>query len=71
MDNFSTREMKCFLCPDLENDSICPMNVSFAGHSWEKIPDYVCAIQKIKIRGKEKFSDKLRKIQRPALWKKL
>jgi len=70
MDNFSTTTRKCFLCPDLENCSICPMNVSIAGHSWEKIPDYVCAIQKIKIRGKEKFSKELRKIRRPAIWKK-
>jgi len=46
---------------------MCPMNVSFAGHSWEKIPDYICAIQKIKIRGKEKFSKELHKIRRPAI----
>jgi hypothetical protein len=40
------------------------MYVSFAGHSWDKIPDYVCAIQKIKIREKEKFSKALSQIHR-------
>jgi radical SAM protein with 4Fe4S-binding SPASM domain len=64
MDNFSTKATKCFLCPDLESCTICPMNVSFAGHSLGEIPDYVCAIQKIKIREKEKFSEGLSKIHR-------
>jgi radical SAM protein with 4Fe4S-binding SPASM domain len=64
MDNFSTKATKCFLCPDLESCAICPMNVSFAGHSLGEIPDYVCTIQKIKIREKEKFSEELSKIHR-------
>jgi len=64
MDNFSTQATKCFLCPDLESCAICPMNVSFTGHSWDKIPDYVCAIQKIKIREREKFSKALSQIHR-------
>lgn len=55
MDQFSTKAMDCFLCPDLQNCAVCPMDVSFAGHSWNAIPDYVCTIQKIKIREKEKF----------------
>lgn len=63
MDNFSTSATMCFLCPGLERCAVCPINVSFAGYPLGKIPDYVCAIQKIKISAKEKFRKELRKIE--------
>lgn len=55
MDNFSTPKMSCFLCSELKNCVICPVNAGFSGVSLGKIPHYACEIQKIKIRTKEKF----------------
>lgn len=62
MDNFSTSAMKCFLCLDLENCRICPVNASFSGVSLGKIPLYACEIQKIKIKEKEIFRKEFQKI---------
>lgn len=62
MDNFYTPKMKCFLCSELENCAVCPINASFSGNPLGKIPSYVCEIQKIKIREKEKFVKELHKI---------
>jgi len=55
MDNFSTPEMSCFLCSELKNCVICPVNAAFSGVSLGKIPHYACHIQKIKMRTREKF----------------
>jgi len=62
MDNFSTSRMECFLCPELENCAVCPINASFSGHSLGKIPSYLCEIQKIRIKQKEKFKREIQKI---------
>ena len=56
MDNFSTSHMECFLCSELENCAVCPINASFSGSPLGKTPSYLCEIQKIKIKEKEKFS---------------
>jgi len=61
MDNFSTSNMRCFLCSELENCAICPINVSLANYPLGKIPRYVCEIQKIKIRIKKEFQHTLKK----------
>jgi len=55
MDNFSTSTMRCFLCSELENCVVCPINAAFSGVPLGKIPDYICEIQKIKIKEKKKF----------------
>jgi len=55
MDNFSSSRLGCFLCPELENCAVCPINASFSGHPLTKIPSYLCKIHKIKIKEKEKF----------------
>jgi sulfatase maturation enzyme AslB (radical SAM superfamily) len=55
MDNFSTSSMKCFLCSDLENCEVCPINASFSGVPLGKIPNYTCEIRRIMIREKGKF----------------
>jgi len=62
MDNFSVSRLECFLCPELENCAVCPINASFSGHPLRKIPSYLCKIQKIKIKGKEKFRREIQKI---------
>ncbi len=59
MHNFSTPRMSCFLCSELKNCAVCPVNAAFSGVSLGKIPPYVCEIQKIKIRTKKKFRQEL------------
>jgi hypothetical protein len=61
MDNFSTSHLECFLCPELENCAVCPVNASFSGHPIGEIPSYLCKIQKIKIKEKEKFKREIQK----------
>lgn len=61
MDNFSTPEMRCFLCSELENCAVCPINAGFSGLPLGKIPHYICEIQKIRIREKEKFREESKK----------
>lgn len=55
MDNFSTSNMKCLFCEELENCTICPVNAALSGIPLMNIPHYACEIQKIKIKEKEKF----------------
>ena len=62
MDNFSTSRLECFLCAELENCAVCPVNASFSGNPLGKIPSYMCKIQKIKIKEKEKFKREIQKI---------
>jgi sulfatase maturation enzyme AslB (radical SAM superfamily) len=62
MDNFSTSRLECFLCPELENCAVCPVNASFSGNPLGKIPSYLCKIQKIKIKEKDKFRTEIQKI---------
>jgi len=62
MDNFSTSRLECFLCPELENCAVCPINASFSGNPLGEIPSYLCKIQKIKIKEKEKLKREIQKI---------
>jgi hypothetical protein len=62
MDNFSASRLGCFLCPELENCAVCPINASFSGNPLGEIPSYLCKIQKIKIKEKEKFRREIQKI---------
>lgn len=62
MDNFSACRLGCFLCLELENCAVCPVNASFSGSPLGKIPSYLCKIQKIKIKEKEKFRREIQKI---------
>jgi hypothetical protein len=50
MDNYSSTKMDCFLCPNIRNCFVCPVSSSFTGAALDQIPDYICQIQKIKIR---------------------
>jgi len=63
MNNFYTSNMRCFLCSELENCAVCPINASFSGNPLGKIPSYVCEIQKIKIKEKETFMEELLNIR--------
>ncbi len=62
MDNFSSSRLGCFLCPELENCAVCPINASFSGNPLGEIPSYLCKIQKTKIKEKEKLRREIQKI---------
>jgi len=49
MDNYSTLDRDCFLCPEIEYCSVCPISSSLSNYSLKKIPSFVCKIQKIRI----------------------
>ena len=55
MDHFSTSRGPCFLCPDVLHCAVCPVNAALAGVPLGRIPDHLCAIQKIRARELEKF----------------
>jgi len=48
MDNFSSNSMPCFICPELEDCTVCPIVASLSGVSIGKIPNHICEIKKIK-----------------------
>ena len=60
MDNFSTAQIKCLFCSDLENCTVCPINASFSGSPLGKIPSHVCEIQKILINQTKAFRKNIR-----------
>lgn len=62
MDNFSTPNMKCLFCSELENCTVCPINAAFSGNPLGKIPTYICEIQKIKIRQRKRLEEELNNI---------
>ena len=57
MNNFYTSNMRCFLCSEVESCAVCPINAYLSGNTLCEIPDYVCELQKIKIREKEKVNN--------------
>lgn len=59
MENFSTPEMHCFLCPNIAKCVVCPIASSFSGSSLKTIPHFICEIQKIKIREESDYFDNI------------
>jgi hypothetical protein len=62
MDSFSASRLGCFLCPELEDCAVCPINASFSGNPLGEIPSYLCKIQKMKIKEKAKLKREIQKI---------
>jgi len=58
MDHYSTPDRDCFLCPDIEYCSVCPISSSLSGSPLKKIPSFICKIQKIKINEILRFFEK-------------
>lgn len=67
MDYFYTPKMECYLCSELENCAVCPINASLSDLTLGKIPQYVCEIQKIKIREKENFTKEFQRIKNNSI----
>jgi MoaA/NifB/PqqE/SkfB family radical SAM enzyme len=65
MDNVSTSRGPCFMCPEVKRCSICPVSAGLAGEPLDRIPDDLCAIQKIKIREQRLFREEAGRISFP------
>lgn len=53
-DNYSTAGgRRCFLCGYLSECRICPMEAVFAGAPLGTVPDFLCEIQKIRIKARK------------------
>ncbi len=59
MDNFATPHRECLVCLNLENCSVCPIAAALTGVSIGEIPDYMCAIQKIRMEARQKFLEEI------------
>lgn len=60
MDNFRSAGRECLFCANLEKCTICPISAAFTGFPIGEIPPFICEIQKIKIREKQKFREEIR-----------
>lgn len=65
MDNFSTSRGPCFLCPEVKRCSVCPVSAALSGAPLGRIPDDLCAIQKVKIREQRLFREEAGRISFP------
>ena len=52
---FIVGEQFCFLCEEVDNCAECPVNAAYATGSIGKLPPWVCRLNKIKRKHKEKF----------------
>ncbi len=59
MDNFYTSDSRCFLCPELEECSVCPTSTFSANSPLLYVPGYVCAIRKLLNQQRVKFREAL------------
>jgi sulfatase maturation enzyme AslB (radical SAM superfamily) len=55
MDRMATRRGDCFLCPKVEQCTVCPVNAAFSGSPLGRIPLYVCRIRKIVMEAENRF----------------
>jgi len=53
MDNFHTRDSRCFLCPLVQECSVCPVGRFSPNVSLLLVPDYICRINKILIEERQ------------------
>lgn len=60
MDNFATSRGECFLCPEVERCTVCPVNAAFSGSPLGRIPLYVCRIRKIVMQAENRFRRQIR-----------
>jgi len=59
MDHYATLDRDCFLCPEIEYCSVCPISSSLPDYPLNKIPGFICKIQKIKINEILRFFKEL------------
>lgn len=58
-DHFRSADKKCFLCSDLKYCGACPVNSFLSGGSLFDIPPFLCRLNRIRIRSKKRFWEKI------------
>lgn len=61
MNNFRSAGRECLFCSNLEKCTVCPVAAAFTGSVIGEIPSFVCEIQKIRIREKQKFREEIQR----------
>lgn len=55
MDNFQCGDSYCFVCGDIFNCRVCPVNAAYTSSVLGKIPGWICAINRIRVKAREEF----------------
>lgn len=63
-DCFFTEKQFCFLCKEKDHCAICPVSAAYSTSLIGKIPPWICSIEKIQKKEKERF---LREITKSAI----
>lgn len=63
-DNFFTDSSRCFLCPHIEGCGVCPVSSALYWNRPDRVPDYICRINRIAIREKQRFQHHIDKINK-------
>jgi len=58
-DCFIAEEQFCFLCEDVDSCGVCPVNVAYSTHFIGKISPWVCRINRLRKRARDKFLEKI------------
>jgi sulfatase maturation enzyme AslB (radical SAM superfamily) len=55
MDNFQCGDSYCFVCGDIFNCRVCPVNAAYISSFLGEIPGWICSINRIKKKARDKF----------------
>lgn len=65
MDNYFTNSQSCYLCPDVEVCSVCPVTLAYATQFIGKLPEWYCHIGRIRRKHKNLFLNHIKLEQNP------
>ncbi len=61
-DCFSTGNYFCFICEDLQNCTVCPVDVAYATNLIGIIPSWICRLNRTLNKGKFRFLEEIERI---------
>jgi len=64
VDRLATSRGECFLCPKVEQCTVCPVNAAFSGAPLGRVPLYVCRIRRIAMKAEDRFRRRVRRATR-------
>ena len=59
MDNFQCGDSYCFVCGDILNCRVCPVNAAYTSSCLGEIPGWICSINRIMKRAREEFHQRI------------
>lgn len=65
MDNYFTAQQSCYLCPELQNCSVCPVTLAQATHLIGKLPPWYCQIAQIRRKHRNQFLQAIHYLKQP------